>query len=90
MREARARICRMAGRLEDCRHELAMMDHWFRSTGTPALIAKCDHLHAMVDASPSAAGSGRSLPPPPSSASALSDEPVPEAKTVVAVRRTNA
>jgi hypothetical protein len=86
LREARARICRMAGRLEDCRHELTMMDHWFRSTGTPALIAKCDHFAAMLDGQHSAGGSGRLVPPAPSSASAVADEAVPEAKTVVAVR----
>jgi hypothetical protein len=59
-----------------------MMDHWFRSTGTPALVAKCEHAAAMLD--PAAGGTGRTVPPPPSSGSGVGGD---DTKTIVAVRR---
>jgi hypothetical protein len=34
----------MAGLTEEYNLSLALVEHWFRRTGTPALIAKCDRL----------------------------------------------
>lgn len=44
LHEARARIAWMAGLTEEYNLSLTIVEHWFRSTGTPALIAKCDRL----------------------------------------------
>jgi hypothetical protein len=47
LHEARARIVWRAGRIEEYAYSLAMVDRWFRPTGTPALIAKCERLAAL-------------------------------------------
>ncbi|MGH7272365.1 MAG: hypothetical protein ACREJ3_18200, partial [Polyangiaceae bacterium] len=44
LHETRARICWTAGRIEEYSLSLALVEHWFRPTGTPALIARCDRL----------------------------------------------
>jgi hypothetical protein len=44
LHEARARIAWMAGRTDEYSLSLSLVDHWFRRTGTPALIAKCERL----------------------------------------------
>jgi hypothetical protein len=44
LHEARAVIARMGGRVEEYDLSLALVEHWFRRTGTPALIAKCERL----------------------------------------------
>jgi hypothetical protein len=49
LHETRARIMWKAGRVADYVHGLSMVDRWFRPTGTPALIAKCDRLAALRD-----------------------------------------
>jgi hypothetical protein len=50
LHEARARIAWKAGRVPEYVHGLAMVDHWFRPTGTPALIAKCERLASLREA----------------------------------------
>jgi tRNA A-37 threonylcarbamoyl transferase component Bud32 len=50
LHEARARIAWRAGRVAEYVHGLAMVDRWFRPTGTPALIAKCERLASLRDA----------------------------------------
>jgi hypothetical protein len=47
LHEARAAIAWKAGRVEEYAYSLALVDHWFRPTGTPALIAKCERLAAL-------------------------------------------
>jgi hypothetical protein len=54
LHEARARIAWMAGLTDEYHLSLTLMEHWFRATGTPALIAKCDRL-AELEAGPSGA-----------------------------------
>jgi hypothetical protein len=44
LHEARARIAWMAGRIEEYSVSLAVVERWFRPTGTPALIAKWERL----------------------------------------------
>jgi ATP/maltotriose-dependent transcriptional regulator MalT len=44
LHEARARIAWMAGLTEEYDLSLTIVEHWFRRTGTPALIAKCERL----------------------------------------------
>jgi hypothetical protein len=94
LHEARARIAWMAGRVDEYRHSLALVDHWFRPTGTPALIAKYERLVDLQGGQ----SSPRPVQPAPDSAP-LSDvvtgldsgpvEPanVPEAQTVALLSR---
>jgi tetratricopeptide (TPR) repeat protein len=44
LHEARARIAWMAGLTDEYNLSVTIVDHWFRRTGTPALIAKCERL----------------------------------------------
>ncbi len=44
LHEARARIAWMAGRVEEYNISLAVVERWFRPTGTPSLIAKWERL----------------------------------------------
>jgi hypothetical protein len=54
LHEARARIAWMAGRVEDYCLSLSLVEHWFRHTDTPTLIAKCERL-AELRTGPSSA-----------------------------------
>jgi len=47
LHEARARIAWMAGLTDEYALSLTIVEHWFRGTGTPALIAKCERLAAL-------------------------------------------
>lgn len=51
LHEARARISWAAGRVEDYNLSRVHVEHWFRQTGTPALIAKCERLADLPTAS---------------------------------------
>lgn len=44
LHEARARICLAAGDTKGYDHSRWLMEHHFRSTHTPALVAKCEQL----------------------------------------------
>jgi tetratricopeptide (TPR) repeat protein len=44
LHEARARIAWSTGRSEEYERSLEQMERWFRPTGTPSLIAKCERL----------------------------------------------
>ncbi len=44
LQEARARMAWMAGRVDEYEVSLALVEFWYRRTGTPALIAKCERL----------------------------------------------
>jgi hypothetical protein len=46
LHEARARILFAAGRVADYEKDLAETERWFRGTGTPILIARCEALTA--------------------------------------------
>jgi tRNA A-37 threonylcarbamoyl transferase component Bud32/tetratricopeptide (TPR) repeat protein len=50
LHETRARIAWKSGRVAEYVHGLAMVNRWFRATGTPALIARCERLAALRDA----------------------------------------
>jgi len=50
LHEARAHICWNAKRVDDYEHSLAEVDHWYRPTGTPALIAKYERLAGLAGA----------------------------------------
>jgi hypothetical protein len=54
LHEARARIAWTAGLTDEYLLSLTIVEHWFRRTGTPALIAKCERL-AELRAGPSGA-----------------------------------
>ena len=62
LHEARARIFWNAGHVGEYRQSLAEMEHWFRPTGTPALIAKCERL-AQLDTT-GAVDNERAIPAP--------------------------
>jgi hypothetical protein len=47
LHEARAQVCWGAGRSEEYRASAQEVERWFRPTGTPALIAKCERLAAL-------------------------------------------
>jgi hypothetical protein len=61
LHEARARIAWKAGRVADYAYSLTQVEHWFRRTGTPALVAKCERLAALRDERVQLPGSGPSL-----------------------------
>jgi len=76
LHEARAKIAWRAGMVDEYRKSAAQVEGWFRPTGTPSLIAKCDRLNGLGsrgDALDSSTGSRR--PPTPD-----------DAKTVVEIR----
>ncbi len=61
LHEARARMAWMAGRVDEYEVSLALVEFWYRRTGTPALIAKCDRLAELGGAAigrPAATGEG--------------------------------
>jgi hypothetical protein len=67
LHEARARIAWNAGRVAEYVHSLAVVERWFRPTGTSGLIAKIERLAALQTAP--------SGPPFPSSGEARAAEP---------------
>ena len=69
LHESRARITWKAGRIAEYVHSLTVVERWFRATGTPALIAKCERLAALRN-------QGRSASHPN-----LDDPPTQEAQT---------
>jgi hypothetical protein len=88
LHETRARISLMTGRLDDYKHHLALAEHWFRGTGTPALIARYERIAALGDIP---------APRPPSTSDhngsttteqSRTDSAAADLKTVVANRRT--
>ena len=54
LHEARAQIAWRAGRVEEYCLSLSLVEHWFRRTGTPALIAKCERLAELQSGATSA------------------------------------
>jgi hypothetical protein len=44
LHEARAQLCWAAGMVEEYAFSMAKAEQWYRPTGTPALIAKCERL----------------------------------------------
>jgi serine/threonine-protein kinase len=92
LHEARARIAWMAGRTDEYSLSLSLVDHWFRRTGTPALIAKCERL-AELRSGPASAHRPRAASDASSTSHAVtgveSDRLEPEARTVQqSVRRS--
>ena len=92
LHEARARIAWMAGRTDEYSLSLSLVDHWFRRTGTPALIAKCERL-AELRSGPASAHRPRVGADDASTSHAVtgveSDRLEPEARTVQqSVRRS--
>jgi hypothetical protein len=49
LHEARARISWKMGQVADYLHSLTLVERWYRGTGTPALIARCERLAALRD-----------------------------------------
>jgi hypothetical protein len=91
LHEARARIAWMAGLTEEYSLSLTIVEYWFRGTGTPALIAKCDRL-AELRTGPAAAQASEGGSHTSSKSNAVtgieSGKLEPEARTVqVSVRR---
>ena len=87
LHETRARIAFMAGRLDDYRHSLTLAEHWFRGTGTPALIARYERVAALGESKPT------SPPVVPgeqvtTGETTRTDSTTADVKTVVANRRT--
>jgi hypothetical protein len=90
LHEARARIALSAGRVDEYKHSLALADHWFRGTGTPALIARCERLAALHGEPATPAASGPTIPDPGVASDAITNggrraigsKNVPEAQTV--------
>jgi hypothetical protein len=72
--EARGRVTWMAGKLDEYRHAVAMMEHWARPTGTPALIAKWERLAELE-------GGAHARRAPPVSDAAMSPDAKTDAKT---------
>ncbi len=97
LHETRARLSFMAGRLDDYKHSLAMVEHWFRGTGTPALIAKCERLAALGESDAALAVGASGGREDLSTAhgvttveSGRTDSKTADVKTVVASRRRTA
>ncbi len=87
LHETRARVALMAGRTDEYRHSLSLVEHWFRGTGTPALIASYERLAALgEEGAPAAAGSAPSMAGTGSEAQA--ESVTANVKTVVSKRRT--
>jgi hypothetical protein len=87
--ETRARIALMAGRMDEYRHSLALMGHWFRGTGTPALIAQYEHLAALGDVEGATAANAESpANGAPNADNPRTDSVTADVKTVVSKRRT--
>lgn len=63
------RHCFKSNRFDDYEQSLRAMEDWFRPTGTPALIAKCDRLAALAALAH----------PPHSRAAALLQDAIPTA-----------
>jgi hypothetical protein len=87
LHETRARVALMAGRTDEYKHSLSLMEHWFRGTGTPALIASYERLAAQgEEGAPTAAGSAPTMA---GTASEVRTESVTaDVKTVVSKRRS--
>lgn len=95
LHEARARVAWRAGLVEDFKHSLRLVDYWYRRTGTPALISKCERLAELMSGKSGSSATGeisvglsdaltQSRRVPKSSA-------IAEAQTVsLAVKRTSA
>jgi hypothetical protein len=47
LHDCRARVAHGAGRESDYEESLAACAHWYRGTGTPALIAKVEQLEVL-------------------------------------------
>jgi tetratricopeptide (TPR) repeat protein len=91
MHETRARVAFMAGRMDDYRHGLALAEHWFRATGTPALIASYERLAALAhtEASvPAATDAAGAVTAASTGATQRTDSATADVKTVVSKRRT--
>jgi len=92
LHEARAQIAWMAGLTEEYHLSLTIVEHWFRRTGTAALIAKCERLAELQTGSGAPHGPhGSAFVSSKSSAvtGIESKRLEPEARTVQAsVRRT--
>ena len=94
LHEARARIAWMAGRQDEYSLSLSLVEHWFRRTGTPALIAKCERLAELRSGPLSAhrprAGAAGDAPSTSHAVTGVESERLePEARTVqVSVRRS--
>jgi hypothetical protein len=95
LHEARARIAWAAGRTDEYKQGLAHVEHWFRYSGTPALVAKCERL-AELDSGTTGTrrAQGGLLPPtlPPEQSSprsthAKSDRDLRDVQTVNNVPR---
>jgi hypothetical protein len=91
LHEARARVAFMAGRIDEYKHSLAMTEHWFRGTGTPALIRKCDRLAALAEsgaARVAATGADPGSADGTTAEAGRTDSTTADVKTAVANRRT--
>jgi hypothetical protein len=90
LHEARARITFSAGRVDEYRHSLALVDHWFRGTGTPALIARYERLVSLQAEPAAPMASGPAIPDPGALSDAITNrgsrglaiKTVPDAQTV--------
>jgi hypothetical protein len=93
LHEARAKIAWMAGLVCEYSLSLTIVEHWFRPTGTPALVAKCERLadlqatHGTAGVVPGGAGTNTSNSHAVTNVGSARLEP--DARTVqVSVRRT--
>ena len=93
LHEARAKIAWMAGLVSEYSLSLTIVEHWFRRTGTSALVAKCERLadlqatHGTAGVVPGGAGTNTSNSHAVTNVGSATLEP--DARTVqVSVRRT--
>jgi serine/threonine-protein kinase len=99
LHEARARICWMAGRVDEYDRSVATVERWFRPTGTPALIAKWERLADLKGGASAGRGTFPSLgsleslesigqdPSTATESARLATVSEPDARTVRAVLR---
>jgi hypothetical protein len=92
LHEARARIAWMAGRIDEYDASLAVVERWFRPTGTPSLVAKWERLAELKG--PVASRRALAAPDPGLSSGAMTTETnavvavtEPDARTVRIVLR---
>ncbi len=85
LHETRARIALASGDVDSYRASCAEVDRWFRPTGTPALIAKCERLAALRPKEPKEFDSAPASNEPRRRAASMTSSNEPTTATVVEV-----
>jgi hypothetical protein len=88
LHETRARISIMSGQMDAYKHHLALVDHWFRGTGTPALIAAAERLAALATHDRGSVPDDQGFPGAAHKTDAKTQSASSDLKTVVSKKRS--